>query len=146
MYSIPFFQVESMFCRLCLTMNSLLCNTLALVFAFIPIFLGILVGGILHLVLISILDWYTTSVVKACYFIYLDNTTFTYYDIAYSTLSLSKSSSHSWRGWWYKNETNCQVEHMFVDLISNLSCTSSWARNTSLYLYKLPCFWNDKVI
>ncbi len=134
-----------MFCRFCLTMNSLFCNTLTLVFVFIPI-LGIVVGVILRLVLISILDWYTTLVVKACYCRHLYNTTFTYYDITYSTSSLSESSSHSLGGWWYINETNCQVEQLFVDFISNLSCTSSWTCNTSLHLYKLPYFWNDKVI
>lgn len=33
-----------------------------------------------------------------------------------------------------------------MDLISNLSYTSSWICNISLDLYKLPCLWDDRLI
>jgi hypothetical protein len=35
---------------------------------------------------------------------------------------------------------------LYVDLISNPSCTSSWTHNTSSNLYKLPCPQEDRFI
>jgi hypothetical protein len=35
---------------------------------------------------------------------------------------------------------------LYVDLISNLSCTSSWTHSTSSNLYKSTCPWEDRFI
>ncbi len=57
-----------------------------------------------------------------------------------------KSSSHSSLGWQYQGEGDCQTKPLFIDLISNLSCTSSWTCNIFSDTYKLSCLQDDKFI
>jgi len=88
---------SNVICQFYLALDSLVCKTLALIFGFI-LTLIIIISGVLHSTLISILDWYIISIAKAYssrYFVW--NIVLAYYGITYSTLSLSMSSSHfSW--------------------------------------------------
>ncbi len=83
--------------HLCLILDPLVCITWTLSAYCIPVLITI-IGGMLCLILFSILVWYAPSVTKACssrssiYYIVS-----TYYGNICSTSSLSKSSSHfSW--------------------------------------------------
>lgn len=104
--SIPYlFSRYILFCCLCLTLDLLVFNTLAFVIVFILVLI-IVIREVLRLALI--LDWYTTSIVKAYssrYFVW--SIVSTYCGIVYSNSSLFKSSSHSSQVWWYQGEVDC---------------------------------------
>jgi hypothetical protein len=92
-----------------LILNSLVCNTFtwSTCHILVPI---IIIGGMLCLTLCSFLVWYIASVTKVCFsksLIY--NTISTYCGNIYSTLLLSRSSSHSSWLCQYWDETDCQV-------------------------------------
>lgn len=112
-----------------------------------PLVLDTITCGVLWFVLISILDWYIILVANVCSSRYsIWSMVFAYYGITYSTSSSSKSFSHSSGGWLYWSDTYCQVEPLSTNLISNLSYTSSWTRNTSSTLYISPYLQDNKFI
>ncbi len=87
--------------HMCLILDSLVCITWTLSACRISILTAI-IGGILCLILFSILVWYTLSITKACSsrsLIYCIVST--YCGNICSTSSLSKFSSHSSWLWWY---------------------------------------------